>query len=184
MESINRTKYMCAPAKTFFSIVLLVLLTGCRFFASEDNDTLPDATSLLSEQPRISAKAPINLMPNVAKTDLNATGQKLESAGFIVMVKRDKLVIEKSGKVVNALPELNQSFQPGKWNHIISAQEPAAGTPLNRGTVILLTAGIHHGAGPFRPWMDAHSKAVNYIGEARCQECHTKNYCSDCHSKL
>lgn len=160
-------------------IVTLLATAGCKFMSSfnRHSDT-PSSSSIRTE---------ITRMPGVTVTDMDATGRHLTAAGLTVVVKRPKLVVptrEKSGLNSVTLPEIVRPFQPSQWNHMIAAQEPAPGTPVQPGSVITLTAGIHHGASPFRPWLDAHGGAVNSIGEQRCRDCHPQRYCTECHDKV
>ncbi|KAA0888363.1 PASTA domain-containing protein [Oryzomonas rubra] len=170
---------------TIITITSLVMsLNGCRLFDLGVNNRLSDDSSSLSEHAPISVNAPINLMPDVVNTDMNVTGQKLASSGFAVMVKRPRIVVTGLGTNRVEYPEKVEPFKAATWNHMIAGQEPAAGIPIHPGSVITLTSGIHHGAGPFRPWMDAHGFSVKIRGESRCLECHTRQYCIDCHKEV
>jgi len=171
-------QFRSSITKIIIYLAMLTLLAGCRFFKKIGMQ------SGSSTQSEASGKKSLVLMPKVLDTDLNSSGSKLYSAGFIVKVKREKVVVKKSGQELIVLPEIIQTFQPGRWNHMIAAQEPDAGTSVSSGTVVILTAGMHHGAGAFRPWIDSHKIALIYIGENRCRECHTKKYCLDCHTKV
>lgn len=155
-------------------LVTLMTTAGCKFMAIFNRHT--DSSS---------QRVAISLMPSVTSTDVDATGRKLTAAGLTVMIKRPEVVIRnKSGEKSFALPEIIRPFQPSQWNHMIAAQDPAPGTPVGTESVVTLTAGIHHGAGPFRPWLDAHGGSVNLRGEQRCRDCHIQQYCSDCHDTI
>lgn len=156
-------------------IVALVSTAGCKFMSLFNSHTDPNQ------------RVAIDRMPGVTVTDVDATGRRLASAGLTVMIKRPAVVVrnkEKPGLTPFILPEIVQPFQPAQWNHMIAEQDPAPGTPVRPGSVITLTAGIHHGAGPFRPWLDAHGGSVNLRGEQRCRDCHPQQYCADCHDKV
>lgn len=157
-----------------FAVILPV--SGCKFMSAFNNHS---GQSIVPGQ--------LTEMPSVTITDLDATGRKLSAAGLTILVKRPELVVNTDGKNGAApfkLPEIIRPFEPSRWNHIIAAQDPPPGTSLRSGSVITLTAGIHHGAGPFRPWLDAHGGSVSFRGEQRCRDCHTQTYCSECHVKL
>lgn len=169
MQSLRLIQLLIA-----FAVVLPV--TGCKFLSAFTNH---------STQPVVPGQ--VIKMPSVTITDLDATGRRLSAAGLIVLVKRPELVVNpdrKNGTPPYKLPEINRPFEPSHWNHIIAAQDPPPGTALRSGSVITLTAGIHHGAGLSRPWLDTHAGSVSSRGEKRCRDCHTKTYCSECHMKL
>ncbi len=156
-------------------IVALMATTGCKFM------------SIFNRHTDSNQRVEISRMPGVTTTDMDATGRTLASAGLTVMIKRPEITVrnkEKPGLTPFILPEVVRPFQSSQWNHMIAAQDPAPGTPVRPGSVITLTAGIHHGAGPFRPWLDAHGGSVNLRGEQRCRDCHPQQYCSDCHDKI
>lgn len=126
-------------------------------------------------------------MPGVTNTDLDATGRKLIAAGMKVLVKRPKITVnpgETDKEASFDLPEIMQPFKPAKWNHLIAGQDPAPGVPLQPGSTVTLTAGLHHGAGPFRPWLEAHGGSVKHRGDLRCGDCHTRQYCTECHHRI
>ena len=153
-------------------LVLLLPITGCKFmsmFRHTDSGTRTDITE----------------MPRLTTSDLDAVGRRLASAGLKVAVKHQEIVVrKKTGEIAVTLPEMVRPFEPSQWNHLVAAQDPPAGTPVKPGSVITLTAGIHHGAGPFRPWLDAHGGSVKIRGEQRCRDCHTEKYCSSCHDQV
>lgn len=164
----------------FFKILVVLAAvlpgTGCKFMSAFNNH---------SSQHVVPGQ--ITEMPSVTTTDLDATGRRLVAAGLTVLVKRPVLVINADKKYSTdtfKLPEIIQPFKPSRWNHMIAAQEPPTGASLRTGSVITLTAGIHHGAGPFQPWLDAHGGSVSSRGEQRCRDCHPPAYCSECHVKL
>lgn len=153
-------------------LALLLPITGCKFMS-------------MFRQADSATQTEIREMPAVTGNDLNANGRRLSSAGLKVMVKRHEIVVKKkSGEIAVVLPEMIRPFEPSQWNHMTAAQDPPAGTPVQPGSVITLTAGIHHGAGPFRPWLDAHGLSVKIRGEQRCRDCHTEKYCSSCHDQV
>jgi len=166
---------------TAVALVLLVLAaSGCKFMSVFNRHKELTAAELASLKP-------VTEMPKVTGKDLDATGRRLTAAGLRVMVKRQALVVNAKGQAVFdsfTVPETVVPFEPSRWNHMIAAQDPPVGSPLPPGSQITLTAGIHHGAGPFRPWLDAHGAATGGIGEERCRECHTTSYCSDCHDRI
>lgn len=123
-------------------------------------------------------------MPNVVMTDLDRTGRQLTSAGFKVRVRRPASRFTPPGASAPLeIPEIAKPFAPGEWTHLVESQEPVAGTPLASGAEVTLVAGVHHGAGPFRPWVETHGTAVSVRGEARCRDCHAPDYCSQCHDR-
>lgn len=123
-------------------------------------------------------------MPDVVMTDLDRTGRRLEAAGFRVTVRRPAASFTPSGSErALTLPELVRPFAAGEWNHLVAGQEPGPGASLRPGAAVTLVAGVHHGAGPFRPWLGTHSTAVAIRGEGRCRDCHAPTYCSDCHER-
>jgi hypothetical protein len=128
--------------------------------------------------PRDQVPEKISVMPMVIDADLDRTGRRLASAGFRVIVRREKTPAA-GGRVL--LKEIERAFRPGEWSHMIAAQYPPPGTHLSPDTVVTLVAGIHHGAGPYRPWLETHGGAVKLRGQARCRDCHTAHYCSSCH---
>lgn len=163
-------------ATSLLAFVMVLSSTGCKFMSSfTDHSSQSIAPGQIIE------------MPSVTITDLDATGHRLATAGLTILVKRPEIVVnsgQKYGAEPFKLPEINRPFEAGRWNHMIADQDPPPGTSLRADSVITLTAGIHHGAGPFRPWLDAHGGSVNYRGEQRCRDCHASSYCSECHVKL
>lgn len=148
-------------------VVTVAFLSGCRFMSRfKGNDG--KAASDLQE------------MPRVTFSDLDKAGRKLSAAGMQVVVRREEVKVEGKERSF-AIPGSVRPFQAARWNHMVAGQEPPAGTPLRPGMTITLTAGIHHGAGPFRPWVAAHPLSVKFRGEQRCQDCHSQGYCSECH---
>lgn len=169
MNALRFLKFLVA-----FTVILLG--TGCKFMSSFNNHS---SQTIVPGQ--------ITEMPSVTITDLDATGRRLAAAGLTILVKKPELVVNADRKYSTdpfKLPEIILAFEPSRWNHMITSQDPPAGTSLRTGSVITLTAGIHHGAGPFRPWLDAHGGSVSLRGEQRCRDCHTPAYCSECHVKL
>lgn len=162
--------------KLLVAFTVILPGAGCKFMSAFNNH---------SSQPIDPGQ--ITEMPSVAITDLDATGRRLAAAGLTILVKRPELVVNADKKYSTdtfKLPEIIRPFEPSRWNHMIAGQDPPTGTFLRAGSVITLTAGIHHGAGPFRPWLDAHGGSVILRGEQRCRDCHTPAYCSECHVKL
>ena len=160
-------------------VVLVLAASGCKFMSVFNRHKELTPAELASLKP-------VTEMPKVTGKDLDASGRRLTAAGLTVMVKRQALVVNPKGEagfISFTVPETVVPFEPSHWNHMIAAQDPPAGSPLPPGSQITLTAGIHHGAGPFRPWLDAHGGATGRIGEKRCRECHTTSYCSDCHDR-
>lgn len=152
----------------------VVSLSGCKFL------------SLFMEREPDSAVAEITQMPQVTFSDLDKTGRKLTSAGMNVVVRREELIVNPKGERGHqpfTVPEALRPFRPGEWNHMVAAQDPPADAPLHPGATVTLTAGIHHGAGPFRPWLAAHATSVKIRGEQRCRDCHAPERCSECHAK-
>ena len=155
-------------------VILLLNVTGCKFMPSRNAGDSH-------------ARNPITDMPRVTMTDLDAAGRRLVSQGLKVIVRRPSFEItagRKYGGTPFSIPELVRPFEPSRWNHLVAAQAPPPGTPLRADSIITLTAGVHHGAGPFRAWVDAHPASVKVRGEQRCRECHPPAYCSNCHLKL
>lgn len=149
-------------------------LSGCKFI-SLFRDSAPERPG-----------AEMTQMPRVTFTDLDKTGRKLASARLNVVVRREELVVTPQGKgglPPFTVPALARPFQAGEWNHMVAAQDPPAGAPLHPGATVTLTAGIHHGAGPFRRWLAAHPASVKIRGEQRCRDCHAAERCSECHRK-
>lgn len=126
-------------------------------------------------------------MPDVVSSDVDAVGRALVAEGVrVVVVRPESEVPHVSDKDAPpfALPRLVQGFEPSVWTHLIAAQEPQPGAELARGEVATLTAGVHHGAGPFRPWIETHGNAVNERGDDRCGECHASERCRECHTAV
>jgi len=120
------------------------------------------------------------VMPNVVNTDVNASGSKLTAAGLKVFIKVSEHTVPPKDGVGNhsyTLPGTIKPFEPNKWNHMIASQLPIPGTPIHAGTLVTLTTGNHHGAGPFLPWLVTHKWSVKVRGERRCRDCHTQTYC-------
>lgn len=162
--------------KLLVAFTTILLSAGCKIMSASNNQ---------SAQATIPVQ--ITEMPSVTITDLDATGRRLAAAGLTVLVKRVELVVNADRKHRTEpfkLPAIIRPFEPSRWNHMIAAQDPPPGAPLRTGSVITLTAGIHHGAGPFRPWLDAHGGSVRLRGEQRCRDCHIPEYCSECHLKV
>ena len=161
---------------TAVALVLILMATaGCKFM------------SLFNKPTDLASGKKITRMPSVTVTDVDAAGVSLTSAGLTVLVKREPMMVtpgKATGLPSFVFPETVRPFQPSQWNHMVAAQDPPPGTPVRPGSIVTLTAGIHHGAGRFRPWLDAHGASVQYLGEQRCQDCHTQAYCSDCHDKV
>lgn len=156
-------------------IAAISATTGCKI------------PSLFSRNDPLPAPGTITTMPQVTNRDLDGTGRRLVSAGFKVIVKRPALHarnMQRPELKPVGLPEIIRTFQPSQWNHIIGGQDPAAGAPVGTGETVTLVAGIHHGAGPFRPWLDSHGLSVKLRGEQRCRDCHPQGYCSGCHTPL
>jgi hypothetical protein len=127
------------------------------------------------------------VMPNAINTDVNASGRNLTAAGLKVFIKVNEHTVPAKdgiGSHSYRVPGLVVPFQPYTWNHMIASQQPAPGTPIQTGTVVTLTTGNHHGAGPFLPWLMSHKWSVKIRGEGRCRDCHTERYCLECHSKI
>lgn len=155
-------------------VATLASLSGCKSF-SLFRESAPDRPAAEMAQ-----------MPRVTFTDLDKTGRKLVSAGMTVVVRREELTVVPQGKEglpPFTLPAVSRVFQGGEWNHMVTAQDPPAGAPLRPGATVTLTAGIHHGAGPFRPWLEAHPASVKIRGEQRCRDCHAPERCLECHAK-
>ena len=124
------------------------------------------------------------LMPEVVRTDLDRSGRQLAGAGFAVRVRRPESRFTPPGASAPlTLPAIAKPFSPGEWTHLVAGQEPPPGTALAPGAEVTLVAGVHHGAGPFRPWIDTHGTAVSLRGDGRCRDCHAPTYCSDCHDR-
>lgn len=163
-------------AKLVMVCTMVLPSTGCKFLSEFNNHS---SKSIVPGQ--------IKEMPSVTFTDLDETGRRLASAGLTILVKRTEIIVnseQKYGPESFKLPEIMRPFEPARWNHMIADQDPPPGTSLRAGSVITLIAGIHHGAGPFRPWLAAHGGSVNIRGEQRCRDCHATAYCSECHVKL
>lgn len=158
------------------AIMAILPCTGCKFLSAfNDHSTQPSVPVQVIE------------MPSVTMRDLDATGRRLAEAGLSVVVKRPELAVNaerESSRAAFKLPEITRPFEASRWNHLIAAQDPPPGTSLQPGSVVTLTAGVHHGAGPFRPWLNAHGGSVSVRGEQRCRDCHTPMYCSECHQKV
>lgn len=173
--SRNATRF-AVPYRVLAVLALsLVVLTGggCRFMSAFNKH----------EDPLV--KPVITKMPRLAYTDVDASGRKLAAADLKVMVRRPELTVKKrSGAVAFVIPETVQPFQPSHWNHLIAEQDPPAGAAVPPGSTVTLTLGVHHGAGPFRPWLEAHGGAVKSRGEQRCRDCHAEKSCSDCHERV
>jgi hypothetical protein len=123
-------------------------------------------------------------MPNVVRTDVDRTGRQLAAAGLAVRVRRPESRFTPPGASAPlTLPEIAKPFAPGEWTHLVAGQEPPAGTQLAPGAVVTLVVGVHHGAGPFRPWIETHGTAVSVRGEGRCRDCHAQSYCAECHDR-
>jgi hypothetical protein len=169
MKFLRFTKLVVVCAMVFSS-------TSCKLMSAFNNHT---SKSIAAGQ--------ITEMPAITIADLDATGRRLASSGLTVLVKRPEIIFnsdQKYGSESFKLPEILRPFEPAHWNHMIATQDPPPGTSLHVGSVITLTAGIHHGAGPFRPWLTAHGDSVNVRSEQRCRDCHATTYCSECHAKL
>lgn len=162
--------------KLLLAVMLIFPATGCKFISAlNDHSTPPGAPAQVTE------------MPSVTMKDLDATGRSLTAAGLAVVVKRPGRVVNadpEKGRLQFELPEIARPFEPSRWNHLIAAQDPPPGTSFKPGSVVTLVAGVHHGAGPFRPWLDAHGGSVRARGEQRCRDCHPQTYCSDCHETM
>lgn len=163
-------------------VITLLVLAGCKLPSPKNRNQHFNRFSSSTIETKSSPTSETRLMPDVTNTDVDGTGRKLQSAGLTVRVKRQKTLAESHDRKIIVLPEIIRSFQPSTWSHMIAAQEPAEGTPVHPGSVVTLIAGIHHGAGPFKPWLKAHGSAVNRRGDVRCRDCHTQTYCSGCHS--
>jgi hypothetical protein len=155
-------------------VIFSLSVAGCKVMSSRSTDNSD-------------ARDPIADMPRVTMTDLDAAGRWLSSKGFNVIVRRPAFDVsagQKHGVAPFSIPELVRPFEPLRWNHLVAAQDPPPGTPLRADSVITLIAGVHHGAGPFRAWVDAHAASVKIRGEQRCRDCHESDYCSNCHLKV
>lgn len=147
------------------------LTAGCRLFgATPSVDLLDDPAKTI-------------VMPKVVHTDVDKTGRRLAAAGLAVVVQREEAEYLREGQETIRLPHIVRPFRPSEWNHMIAEQEPAAGTPVPRGSTVTLTAGMHHGAGPFGAWLGTHRYSVAVRGETRCRDCHPQSYCLDCHAR-
>lgn len=158
------------PVIAFAALGLIAAsLSGCRFMSwFKGNDG--------------NAAAHLQEMPRVTFSDLDKAGRKLSAAGMQVVVRREEVKVV--GKEQSfTIPGNIRPFQAAQWNHMVAGQEPPAGAPITPGMTVTLTAGIHHGAGPFRPWVAAHPLSVKIRGEQRCRDCHPPGYCSECHDR-
>lgn len=167
----------------FFLLLLGVssLLTGCQIFSNKSSEVIAIHNSFANDESKYT------LMPDLINTDLDKAGQNLTAAGYQVIVKRMKHMVPTTQTIdlkSFESSEIVRPFQSRQWNHMIAEQEPMPNMPLLRDMVIILTAGIHHGAGPFRPWLDSHAWSVAVRGESSCKNCHTKEDCNACHTKI
>lgn len=170
--------------RVIYCAVLLpfALFCGCKFNSKQD-ESVNIANSTQYQNNNNSTIA----MPNVVNTDVNTTGSKLNDLGMKVVIKRNEHTvapIDKTKYQPYTLPEIVKPFVAYKWNHMIASQQPPPGTPIQPGTLITLTTGNHHGAGPFRPWLESHKWSVKIRGENRCRDCHAQTYCLECHTKI
>ncbi len=146
----------------------ILAFAGCKIFSSSDE---PVATELV--------------MPDFINTDLNKAGIWLQERGLSVIARQEAYKVSaKDEKNSFMQPKTERAFEPLKWNHMVSSQLPAAGTPLKKGDLVTLTAGMHHGAGMFAPWLQTHKWSIAVRGDTRCADCHTKQSCIDCHDKI
>ncbi|WP_157698798.1 PASTA domain-containing protein [Geobacter sp. DSM 9736] len=180
---MNFSKHFLYKALRPVILILLISLL-CSQFVPEIVSAGSDSNAPASVQSQVSGQ--MSVMPDVINADLDKTGRRLTNSGLKVVVRRDRqaLPLPRGAKRDLVLPEVVRPFRPSEWSHLIAGQEPAAGTTLRPETVVTLTAGIHHGAGPYRPWLETHGGAVKRRGELRCRDCHEQKYCSGCHNAL
>ena len=132
----------------------------------------------------VGQQSPVTLMPDTTGSDVDAVGTQLSGLGYRVIVHRPAVVASGSGESFEksyTIPAETRPFTPGQWTHLIADQQPAAGLPLQPTSEVVLVAGVHHGAGPFRPWLETHAEAVRMRGSQRCPACHESQFCGDCH---
>lgn len=126
-------------------------------------------------------------MPDVVGADVDAVGRQLSAAGYRVKVRRPEIAARNPANPTAGpyvMPESLREFEQDEWTHLIAAQSPPAGSTVRQGSEVLLTTGVHHGAGPFQPWLEAHGQAVRDRGSVRCPACHEDGFCSACHDAL
>lgn len=126
-------------------------------------------------------------MPDVTGTDLDATARQFVDAGVRVTVIRPAQIVphvSDPDAEPFLLPEIVAEFEPGIWTHLIAEQLPPPDIVIEPSSLVTLTAGVHHGAGPFRPWVEAHAEAIAERGDDRCADCHTAEYCAECHDAV
>jgi hypothetical protein len=178
LNSLN-TRFFLMLVRLLF-LATLAALAGCRLLnANPPHGSLAANT----RKARVSDDLKLGLMPDLTTTDLDTSGRQLLAAGLAVYVKQPQRILSRMGRKRVELPNVTRPFKPAEWNHMIAAQRPPPGTRVRPGAQVTLTAGIHHGAGPFRPWLEAHGGAVARVGEMRCRNCHPQTYCTDCHGK-
>jgi len=151
----------------FVIIVMIVIMqNGCKLFDYNDKNILNDINK--------------KIMPSVVNKDVNKIGNLFKYKGYNVYVKRDSIIHQSLKYKPISLDGKLLAFNTHKWNHMISAQSPAAGSILKYGDTIMLTAGIHHGVGPMMPWIETHGVTVKFKGASRCFTCHD-SLCLGCH---